>query len=100
MIQIETLVKSPHAPRYLPMLCRHFSRKVPARHTETHGTVDFQPGECLMKVEGSHLLITCKGRDEKEIERIKHIVGSHLTRFGKKENLILEWTLLPPESKR
>ncbi|MBE2284391.1 MAG: DUF2218 domain-containing protein [Prosthecobacter sp.] len=91
MTRIETRIQTPLASRYLEMLCRHFSRKVPSEWTATRGVVDFKPGACEMHADETTLRITCAHEEPQAVERMRHIVDDHLVRFSKKEGFSMVW---------
>lgn len=98
MTRIETRIETPLASRYLEMLCRHFSRKVPAEWDALRGKVDFKPGACAMRADAAALHITCEHEEPQAVTRMRHIVEDHLTRFGKREGVVLKWMESTPDS--
>ena len=37
------------------------------------------------------LVLLAEADDQEMLERVEHVVGSHLVRFGEKDGLIVEW---------
>lgn len=83
------------AARYLGQLSKHFAHKI---------TVDYQPdadppeslahfpwGTCRMRAEGGALVVEAAASSAEGLERIKAVVGDHLTRFAWRETLVLDW---------
>ena len=94
MPTIRTRIETALASRYLEMLCRHFSRKVPAEWDARTGRVDFRPGLCEMIAEPDALEIRCSADNREALDRARYIVTDHFIRFGKKEGVAPEWDVL------
>lgn len=77
--------------RYMKALCNHFDRKAEASYSDTTGHVKFEFGECDFKVTDSAIHIDIKAETPALLERTKHVVGDHLVRFGKKDELTVDW---------
>lgn len=92
MPAIHTRVETALASRYLEMLCRHFSRKVPSEWDARIGRVDFQPGFCEMVADADALEIRCTAETPAALDRVRFIVTDHFTRFGKKEGVSPAWS--------
>ena len=91
-------VLSERPGRYAKQLCAHMGRKIDASWDEDSrsGLLVFsregvESGRCrLSAVEGA-LLLALDAADE-ELERLEHVVGVHLARFGAKDALAVEWS--------
>lgn len=91
MIKAEARVRTERASRYLVQMCKHFRHKVEAEWTDVSGRVDFAPGLCHMRVEDGKLVIQCEAANERELGRVKYILGDHLTRFAWREEIEMTW---------
>ena len=77
--------------RYAKQLASHLGRRSEIRE-ETEGTrIVLTVGDCLLVArEGSlDLLATAAGPDE--LDTVTHVVGSHLERFGQRNELQVTW---------
>lgn len=92
MFKGQAQVETEKAARYLKALCNHFSHKVTAEYTDNHGSVQFGFGSCEMDADGNKLIMHITADDAQNFERVKHVVGDHLTRFSGDEALQVEWT--------
>ncbi|MEM7800757.1 MAG: DUF2218 domain-containing protein [Chloroflexota bacterium] len=84
-------VETAKASRYLKALCNHFDRKANASYTDNKGTVEFEFGDCTLVASDTHLAIEVGAESEAMLERTMHVVGGHLVRFGKKDELVVNW---------
>lgn len=88
----EARVATQNGSKYVAQLCKHFRHKVPAEFDERSGQVDFQPGQCTLKVEEGALLVRCESEDEMAMGRMKFILEDHLKRFAWREKPEIDWT--------
>ncbi|MDH4982145.1 DUF2218 domain-containing protein [Hyphomicrobium sp. D-2] len=85
-------VKTPKASVYLVQLCKHFAHKVHATYDDSHGTVRFKPGVCIMRADRDVLSLHCEADSEHALATVKATVGDHLVRFAWREELpSVEW---------
>lgn len=87
----ETQVETAKAAKYLKWLCGHFKLKVPAEYDDHQGRVQFPFGVCQLHARPDALTIRVEADDADAFARIKHVVGDHLERFGRKEALQVVW---------
>jgi hypothetical protein len=102
-------VDTERANRYLAQLCRHFSNlrrhesrmaKAPKRPdirvhvecSERHGTITFDDwGRCTMDASPEALTLSVEAPDEGQLRRVQGLVGEHVERFGKRDDLKVNW---------
>lgn len=81
--------------RYGKQLTEHLGHKRPAvwHRDEERGTVTFDGAEVQLVAATDRLDLTVcmAGDDIAELERIEHVVGVHLVRFGIRDELAVEW---------
>ena len=87
----EARIPTPHAKKYLAQLCKHFAHKVPATWADGIGDVDFGPGTCHMQASDGLLTLQCRAETSDGLAKVTFIVGDHVTRFGWRETLAVEW---------
>ncbi|MEM8533710.1 MAG: DUF2218 domain-containing protein [Chloroflexota bacterium] len=88
----EARVATTQSVMYMQRLCRHFRHKVPAEFDDTHAKVDLPTGICEMDAEADALVLQAQADDTEGLERVKHILTDHITRFGFCENLQVQWS--------
>ena len=82
------------APRYAKQLASHFGRKIPTEETpEGEYRLTFQQTDVLLQPAEDHLLIRVTAPDESTLATIQDVVGSHLERFGRRNELTVTWEL-------
>jgi len=84
-------VTTPNAPRFMKALCNHFDRKAEGSYEGNQGTVKFAFGHCILEATETALLIQVEADSEQRFQRIKHVLGDHVVRFGQKEGLQVSW---------
>ncbi|MFK7802463.1 MAG: DUF2218 domain-containing protein [Anaerolineae bacterium] len=79
------------ASRYMKALCNHFDRKAKANYDDAKGKIEFSFGFCNLEAAADRLFITVSAQDGEQLERTKQVIGSHLVRFGEKDELHVDW---------
>lgn len=98
MTRTRTALVATDAPaRYAKQLASHLGRKMTVEQTPRGPrlTMDFdgQVATCLMDTTAEDTLGLHAGSEsEAALERMAHVVGSHLERFGAKAGLEVAWT--------
>jgi uncharacterized protein len=77
---------------YMRQLCKHFGHKLDASFDDDSGYIQFDFGRCELQAVGGELLLTVSAADDADRERMENVVGSHLERFGKRDELNVTWT--------
>lgn len=85
-------VATPNASRYLQQLCKHFGHKVPASFDTRTGSITFPFGTCTLRADDAALHLSVTAPDAEQLERMRHVVGSHLLRFAFREELRVDWS--------
>ena len=87
-----TRVPTGKAQHYANRLCKHFAHKVEAEWDPPSGFARFwDKGTCRMVSTPDELVFVVEAPDEENLEEVKHIVGSHLEQFGRRDDLVVEW---------
>jgi hypothetical protein len=78
--------------RYAKQLVSHLGRRL--TWTVEGGTSTAQIGEAtaVILVGDGVLTLQAQAPDESSLERAKHVLGSHLERFGQRNELTVAWT--------
>jgi uncharacterized protein len=77
---------------YMRQLCKHFGHKVDASFGEDSGYIQFEFGRCELHATDGTLRLEVTAPDEESHERMERVVGSHLERFGRRDELSVAWT--------
>ena len=77
---------------YMKQLCKHFRHKHEVSWTESQGTLKFPFGTGHLRSREDTLELVVHAADEARLEYIERVVGGHLERFGRRDELTVEWT--------
>ena len=78
--------------RYAKQLASHLGRRCEIRE-ETDGIriVLADTGDCLLTSRDGALDLSATAHGPEELDRVMHVVGSHLERFGQRNELQVSW---------
>jgi uncharacterized protein len=93
----EALVATDRPERYGSQLTKHFGNKIEASWADGSGTVKFDAGEAVLHAEDGILRMRVNAADQESLQRLEQVVGSHLVRFGQRDELQVEWNPVSPE---
>jgi len=80
------------ASRYLQTMCKHFAHKVEVRFDAEHGVAAMPYGRLEMRARDGILQFEIEAADDNLLERMKHVVETHIVRFAFREKLEkLDW---------
>jgi uncharacterized protein len=92
MFESHSRVATEKPAPYMKQLCKHFGHKVQATFDDERGTIHMPMGTChLVAVEPGVLAIALTADDADSLTRLKHVIGSHLERFGRRDSLRVHW---------
>lgn len=84
-------VTTPDAARYAKQLLSHLARKAQVRHDDRGDALQLAGGECLLLPGIDALSLVASAPTPAALETIEHIIGSHLERFGQRNELTVTW---------
>jgi hypothetical protein len=77
---------------YMKQLCKHFGHKVEVRFDDEQGTIQLPMGTCeLDATQPGMLKMRVSADDTAALERTQQVIGSHLERFGRRDELSVTW---------
>jgi hypothetical protein len=77
---------------YLKQLAKHFGHKIDVRYDDEHGVLPFAFGRAELHAGDGELVIDAIAASPEELERVEQVTGSHLERFGRRDELVVRWT--------
>ena len=81
-----------NAGKYLVQMCKHFAHKVSVERTGAEARVALPPGLAAMQADESGLTFWISAADPAGLDRARHIITDHITRFAFRENFGgLDW---------
>ena len=87
----ETLVETSKPSPYLKQLCKHFGHRVEVSFDDERGSIAFGFGTCELERTDEGLLLRARAQSDEELQRVQQVVGSHLARFGRRDELEVPW---------
>lgn len=86
------------AERYAKQLASHLGRRIPAETTPDGHRLTFQAGaEAVLIPADDHLLMRASAPDDEALATVQQVVGSHLVRFGRRNELTVTWETPDPQ---
>ena len=76
---------------YMRQLCKHFGHKVDASFGDDTGYIQFDFGRCELHANNGTLTLEVSAADADGHERMERVIGSHLERFGRRDELSVDW---------
>jgi uncharacterized protein len=81
--------------RYRKQLASHLGRRSEIRDEASGTRIVLTVGDCLVCVGDGYLDLTANAATQADLEQVTNVVGSHLVRFGQRNELVVEWTNQP-----
>lgn len=95
MLTSKAVVATGAPERYAKQLLSHLGRKATVEPIdgapEPAGRLRIGDGVGEVIPQDGALLLTAAAPDADPFERVQHVLGSHLERFGAKRELVVEW---------
>jgi len=86
-------VETPRPVAYMRQLCKHFGHKTHADYGETTGFIELAAGRCELDATAPDVLVlTAIASDDDRLATVERVIGSHLERFGRRDQLSVSWT--------
>ena len=77
---------------YMRQLCKHFGHKTETGYDDTTGFIELGAGRCDLDAGAADLLVlTARAQDAEKLETVQRVIGSHLERFGRRDELSVSW---------
>lgn len=77
--------------RYAKQLTSHMSRRIEASWDGSSGRLPFDFGSCALTAVDGALLLEAKAPTADDLARVEEVTGSHLVRFGRRNELVVDW---------
>lgn len=76
---------------YIARLCQQFEHKLPVSYDAQQGRIAFDFGLSLLHADSSGLHMVTLSHTQKDLNKLKHMIGSHFERFVWQAPLQLDW---------
>lgn len=92
-LQSTAHVRTETPARYAKQLVAHLGRKIAFVADEAAGTWSTTLGEATgtITVADGEIVLGATGPDQEAVARAEHVLGSHLERFGTRQELTVSW---------
>jgi hypothetical protein len=77
--------------RYAKQLASHLGRRCEVRDEDGAIRIVFDDGDCLLTPRDGVLDLSATASGTASLDRVEHVVGSHLERFGQRTELRVDW---------
>jgi hypothetical protein len=85
------VVATPTPERYAKQLASHLGRRSEVVEQDAGTLLRLAGGECLLRSQGDALELHASAPTAEALERVTAVVGSHLERFGQRNELLVSW---------
>lgn len=84
-------VATDNPARYAKQLGSHLGRRLTVLTEDTETRILFDDGECRLICGDNVLHLSASASSQEVLERVEHVVGRHLERFGARAELVVTW---------
>jgi hypothetical protein len=85
------VVQTSSPQRYAKQLASHLGRRSEVIEQPAGTLLRLAGGECLLRAQDQALELVASGPTAEDLQRVMNLVGSHLERFGKRNELKVDW---------
>jgi len=91
MLTSHATVRTDRPSPYLKQLCKHFRHKHDVTFTDADGELRFPFGTCRLTARERELRLDVEAGDREALAYTEKVVGGHLERFGRRDELSVTW---------
>ncbi|GGL97735.1 hypothetical protein GCM10011594_16990 [Nakamurella endophytica] len=77
--------------RYAKQLVFHLGRRLEWHVDGDTSTADIAGSTAVVRVAAAAVVLEAHAPDAESLERVQHVLGSHLERFGQRQELVVSW---------
>jgi uncharacterized protein len=85
------VVSTASPERYAKQLASHLGRRSEVLEEAGGTRLKLAGGECLLRPQAGSLELTASAPNADDLDRVMQVVGSHLERFGQRNELHVAW---------
>jgi hypothetical protein len=98
-ISSRAVVRTDKPTPYLLQLAKHFRHKLEVTFDERHAVIPLAAGHAEVEAGRDALIITAYAQTAGGLARVEEVVGSHLERFGRRDELRVAFTATRAETR-
>ncbi|WP_035753217.1 DUF2218 domain-containing protein [Parafrankia discariae] len=91
-LEAHATVKTQAAARYVKQLASHLGRRTEPVEGPEGTSLLLGGGRCLLVATEETLILRASAPTSGDLERVKNVVGAHLERFGRRDDLTVHWS--------
>jgi hypothetical protein len=93
-LRSRAIVETAKPTPYLKQLAKHFGHKIDVTYDDERGVLPFAFGRAELRAdaEAGALVIDAIAESPEALERVENVTGSHLERFGRRDELVVRWS--------
>jgi hypothetical protein len=92
-LRSRAVVETARPTPYLKQLAKHFGHKLDVSYDDERGVLPFAFGRAELRADAQAgaLVIDAVASSPEGLERVEDVTGSHLERFGRRDELVVRW---------
>ena len=91
-LRARSVVSTQKPSPYLKQLAKHFRHKLEVRFDDDEAVIPFSFGHAQLRAGEGELQLDAFAQTPSDLARVERVVGSHLERFGRRDELVVSWT--------
>jgi hypothetical protein len=91
-LRAQAIVKTDSPSPYLKQLAKHFRQKLDVSLGDQEAVIPFAFGHAQLRAGDGELHASALAPTPADLRRVEQVVGSHLERFGRRDELVIRWT--------
>jgi uncharacterized protein len=93
-LRSRAVVETSRPTPYLKQLAKHFGHKLDVSYDDERGVLPFAFGRAELRADADAgvLVIEAIAQTPEALERVEQVTGSHLERFGRRDELLVRWS--------
>ena len=93
-LRSRAIVETAKPTPYLKQLAKHFGHKLDVTYDDERAMLSFAFGRAELRADAAAqaLVIDAIASTPEALERVEDITGSHLERFGRRDELMVRWS--------
>jgi uncharacterized protein len=90
-VSSSSVVTTARPSPYLLQLAKRFRHELDVRYDAHEAVIPFEGGRAVLRVEPGALRLAAVAPTEAGLRRIEEVIGSHLERFGRRDEIRVTW---------
>ena len=92
-LSARSVVSTQKPSPYLKQLAKHFRHKLDVRFDDHEAVIPFAFGHAQLRAGEGELHLEAFAQTPADLARVEQVVGSHLERFGRRDELVVSWSV-------